>query len=121
MAHLHRPEAPGTYTDIRNLKWSDTEKVIARRAFDHALQRELQEVMQKAQRMAATIEQPSDLWELESFLAKRRNEIDRKYDYRYSVLPQVFVNLVREGRVHEQQLDGLAKDKLGYIHQFARH
>ena len=121
MAHLHRPDAPDTYTDIRRMKWSDTEKAIARRAFDHALQQELHEVVQKAQRMAATIEQPSDLWELESFLTKRRNEIDRKYDYRYSVLPQVFVNLVREGRVHEQQLHGLAEDKLGYIHEFAMH
>ncbi len=121
MARLHQSDAPGSYTDIRNLRWSETEKAIARKAFDHALQKELQEVIQKAQRMAATIEQPSDLWELESFLTTRRNEIDRKYDYRYSVLPQVFVTLVREGRLHEQQLHGLAEDKLGYIHEFAKH
>ena len=121
MAKLFHSDAADTYGDIRRLKWSDTEKVIARKAFEHALQKELHEVIQKAKRMAATIEQPSDLWELESFLAKRRNEIDRKYDYRYSVLPEVFVNLVREGRVGEQQLHGLAEDKLGYIHEFAKH
>ena len=120
MAQLAHSEAPGTYTDTRRLKWSETEKAIARKAFDHALQKELQEVIQKAKRMAAAIEHPSDLWELESFLTKRRNEIDRKYDYRYSVLPQVFVNLVREGRVYEEQLRGLAEDKLGFIHGFAK-
>lgn len=119
MAHLHRPEAPGTYADIRRMKWSDTEKVIARRAFDHALQRELDEVIRKAQQMAAKIQQPSDLWELESFLTRRRNEIDRKYDYRYSVLPEVFGQLVREGRVYEKELHGLTEDKLAFVHKFA--
>ena len=121
MAHLSHPDAPDTYAAIRRLKWSETEKVIARNAFEHALQQELHEVIQKAKRMAAMIEQPADLWELESFLTRRRNEIDRKYDYRYSVLPEVFVNLVREGRIHEVQLHGLAKDKLGYIYAFAKH
>jgi hypothetical protein len=121
MARLHQSDAPDTYLDIRRLKWSDTEKVIARKAFEHALQKELHEVIQKAKQMAATIEQPSDLWELESFLTKRRNEIDHKYDYRYSVLPEVFANLVREGRIYEVELHGLAEEKLGYIHEFAKH
>ena len=119
MAHLHRPEAPDTYTDIRNLRWSQTEKAIARKAFERALQKELEEVIHKTQRMAATIVQSSDLWELESFLTKRRNEIDRKYDYRYSVLPEVFGELVREGRIYEKELHGLAEDKLAFVHKFA--
>ena len=119
MAHLAHSDAPDTYADIRRMKWSDTEKAIARRAFDHALQQELHEIMQKAKRMAATIEQPSDLWELESFLTKRRNEIDRKYDYRYSVLPEVFGALVREGRLYEKELHGLTEDKLAFVHKFA--
>src|ERR1017187_3492788 len=114
MAHLHQSGAPDTYTDIRNLKWSETEKAIARKAFEHALQKELQEVIQKTQRMAATIEHPSDLWELEGFLTRRRKEIDSKFDYRYSVLPDVFGELVREGRVYEEELRGLGEDKLAY-------
>ncbi|HEY4962881.1 MAG TPA: hypothetical protein VII29_18645 [Terriglobales bacterium] len=120
MAHLHQPEAPDTYTDIRNLRWSQTEKAIARKAFERALQKELHEVIQKTQRMAATIEHPSDLWELESFLTTRRKEIDDKFDYRYSVLPDVFGELVREGRVHEDELRGLAEDKLAYIRRYAK-
>jgi hypothetical protein len=30
------------------------------------------------------------------------------YDYRYSVLPLVFGNLIREGRLSEEELHGLA-------------
>ena len=120
MAHLHQPEAPDTYTDIRNLKWSQTEKVIARNAFDRALQKELEEVIQQSKRLAEKIQQPSDLWELEGFLTKRRNEIDRKYDYRYSVLPEVFGCLVRDCRISEDELHGLAEDKLAHIRRVAK-
>ena len=64
--------------------WSKSEKTIARTAFDAALTRELQEVMQEAKQMANQIKEPADVWELEHYLTQRRKEIDRKYDYRYS-------------------------------------
>ena len=70
--------------------WSRSEKTIARKAFDAALGRELHEVIQEAQKMASQIQQSSDLWDLEHYLTQRRKEIDRKYDYRYSLLTQVF-------------------------------
>jgi hypothetical protein len=44
-----------------------------------------------------------------------RKEIDRKYDYRYSVLPIVFAQLIQDGRITHQELHGLAEDKLGYV------
>jgi len=49
--------------------------------------------------MAKNIEQPADLWELEGYLTDSRKDVDRRYDYRYSVLPLVFGNLVRQGRL----------------------
>ena len=49
-----------------------------------------------------------------------KSEIDRRYDYRYSVLPLVFGNLVREGRVSEEELHGLADDKLAHIRSYAK-
>jgi hypothetical protein len=48
--------------------WSRSEKAIARRAFDAALGRELQEVIQKAKQLANEIQQSSDLWDLERAL-----------------------------------------------------
>jgi len=38
-----------------------------------------------------------------------------QFDFRYSVLPVVFGNLIREGRLTEEELLGLAEEKLSYI------
>jgi hypothetical protein len=99
--------------------WSKSEKAIARKAFDAALGRELLEVIRKAKRMATEIQQSSDLWDLEHYLTERRNEIDRKYDYRYSQLTQVFGRLLHERRLKEEELRGLREDKMKLIHSFA--
>jgi Photoprotection regulator fluorescence recovery protein len=108
------------YTTMRDLKWSHSEKTIARKAFKQALGREFEAVMQEAKQRAAKIEQPSDLWNLEAYLTDKRKEIDRKYDYRYSVLPHVFGNLVREGRLGEEELRGLRQDKLELVRSYVK-
>src|ERR1019366_9625252 len=100
--------------------WSKSEKAIARKAFDAALGRELYEVIQEAKRMASQIRQSSDLWDLEHYLTQRRKEIDRKYDYRYSQLTQVFGRLLYEKRLGEEELGGLREDKLKSIRSFAK-
>ena len=100
--------------------WSRSEKTIARKAFDAALGRELHEVIQEAKKMASHIQQSSDLWDLESYLTQRRKEIDRKYDYRYSRLTQVFGRLLHESRLSEEELRGLREDKLKPIRSFAK-
>jgi len=100
--------------------WSRSEKAIARTAFDAALGRELHEVIQQAKKMASQIQQSSDLWDLEHYLTQRRKEIDRKYDYRYSQLTQVFGRLLYEKRLGEEELRGLREDKLKSIRSFAK-
>src|ERR1022692_446268 len=95
--------------------WSRSEKALARKAFDAALGRELQEIIQEAKKMASQIQQPSDLWDLEHYLTQRRKEIDRKYDYRYSQLTHVFGKLLYEKRLREEELRGLREDKLNSI------
>jgi hypothetical protein len=97
------------------VKWSPSEKSIARRVFDAALQRALDAITQEVKQMADRIKTPSDLWALEEYLTQSRKEIDRKYDYRYSVLPIVFAQLIQDGRITHQELHGLAEDKLGYV------
>ena len=99
--------------------WSRSEKTVARAAFDAALKRELQEVMQEAKQMANQINEPADLWDLEHHLTQRRKEIDRKYDYQYSQLTHVFGRLLHEQRLREEDLLGLQEDKLKLIRSFA--
>ncbi len=101
------------------LRWSKSERATARKAFDHALNQELQEVIQQAKQMAAAIKQSSDLWDLEHHLTQRRKEIDRKYEYRASKLTFVFGTLIHERRLAEEDLRGLREDKLKAIRSHA--
>jgi triphosphoribosyl-dephospho-CoA synthetase len=98
---------PNTYPYQNEPTWSKSEKAIARTAYDAALKRELQQVIQEAKQKANQIKEPADLWDLEHYLTERRKEIDRKYDYRYSQLTHVFGRLLYEGRVSEEELRGL--------------
>jgi hypothetical protein len=119
MANFPHPGNQDGYNRMRDMSWSHAEKTIARKAFKQALAREFEAVIREAKQMAAKIEQPSDLWDLEAYLTHSRKEIDRKYDYRYSMLTLVFGILVREGRLSEEELQGLAEDKLAHIHSNA--
>jgi hypothetical protein len=107
------------YTSAHDLKWTPAEKAIARKTFNLALSRELEAVIREVKERATKITEPSELWDLERYLTQRREDIDRKFDFRYSVLPLVFGNLIREGRLTKRDLDGLAEDKLGFIHRRA--
>jgi hypothetical protein len=113
------PSDQDFYSTMRKLKWSSPEKAIARRCFDRALQRELDEAIQSAKEMAKKIRHASELCELEHHLTQLRKEIDRKYEYKYSTLVLVFADLVREGKLDAEDLRGLPQDKLRHIRQHA--
>ncbi len=120
MTSLSRSATPDGYPNRRDLRWSRSEKAIARKAFDAVLKRELHEVIQETKQMASQSKQPSDLWDLEHYLTQRRKEIDRKYDYRSSQLTHVFGKLLQEGRLAEEELRGLREDKLESIRSYAK-
>ena len=111
---------PNKYPHPNELTWSRSEKAIARAVFDAALKRELHEVMQKTKERANQIKEPADVWELESYLTRRRKDIDRKYDFRFSRLTPVFGRLLFEHRVSEDELRGLGEDKRKAIHSCAK-
>jgi hypothetical protein len=98
-----------------DLKWSQSEKKIARRVYDTALETELAEIVAEFKGRAAAAASPDEMWELERYLSRRRHEIQEKYDYRYSQLILLFARLLREGRISEDQLHGLSEEKLSYI------
>ena len=100
--------------------WSRSEKIIARKAFDAALKRELHEVMQEAKQIASQIQQPSDLWDLEHYLTEHRKDINRKYDTRGSRLKDVMGRLLYENRIGEEDLRGLGDEKMKSIRSFAQ-
>jgi YD repeat-containing protein len=54
-----------------------------------------------------------------NYLTKPRTQIDRQFDYRYSILVFVFSDLIRQGRLSEQEPHGLSEDKLASVRQYA--
>jgi hypothetical protein len=98
-----------------DLKWSPSEKKIAREAFDAALEAALAGVLVEFKRKAEGVTTPSALWEIENYLRERRREIDEKFDYRYSQLLFVFVRLIRDGHLDENRLAGLSDEKRNII------
>ena len=100
--------------------WSNSEKAIARRVFDAALKRELQDVMRETKQKANQIKEPADVWELERYLTQRRKDIDRKYEFRSSQLLRVFGTLLHEGRISEEELCGLGEDKMKAVRSTAK-
>ena len=63
--------------------------------------------------MIARASAPSDIWRVHDYLSQHRRTVDKLYDYRYSVLLNVFAS--GEGWLTEADLIGLQKDKIERI------
>jgi hypothetical protein len=101
----------------RNLTWSSGEKKIAHAAFEAALERERAAVRRKVEAMLQSSPDSAEIWGIRDYLNDKAREIDGKYDFRYSVLIDVFARLVAEGWLTLPELAGLRSDKLQLIEQ----
>ncbi|MDR2154665.1 MAG: hypothetical protein LBE78_06530 [Burkholderiaceae bacterium] len=97
------------------LMWVQSEKKVARRVFEAALNAEKAELVTEFKARAMAVTQPDDIRLIEQYLRDKRYEIDRKYDSRCSQLIRVLARLLSEGRIHEDQLIGLADEKRAWI------
>lgn len=104
---------------LRDIKWSKSEKTIARKAFDRAVDKEHAMLASRIRTMAQELDDADGIWTLHDFLSKKRREIDEKYDYRYSVLLFVFARLIGEGLIETADLQGLSEDKMQIIRHLA--
>jgi Photoprotection regulator fluorescence recovery protein len=95
--------------------WSPTEKKIARAAFDKASEKEHAAILREVHSMLNASNDPRVVWRIHDYLSERRREHDQKFDYRYSELIFVFARLIREGWLTEEDLAGLAQEKLEKI------
>lgn len=100
---------------FRHMKWSKAEKKVARRAYDLAYRRECEALIKEVKARSRKVAEPDELWSLADYLWAHRQEIDDKYDYRYSVLPLVFARLASESWLSLADLEGLDPDKLATI------
>jgi hypothetical protein len=73
-----------------DLKWSGKEKKVAREAFDKAYKREMQHIQREVSKRVKSFRENAEVWKLHDYLSEVRREVNRKYDYRYSMLILVF-------------------------------
>lgn len=105
---------------VEYIPWTQSEKKIARKAFDQAFERQCASIKAEAEKMIANAAAPSDIWRVHDYLSKHRKRIDALYDYRYSVLLEVFGVLLRDGWLNEAELAGLQQDKIDRIKRWAK-
>jgi hypothetical protein len=103
-----------------DLNWTPSEKKIARRAYEAALDVALAKILTEFKAKAAQVATPSEMWDLEEYLRRQRKHIDTKFDYRYSQLVLVFAVLIHEGYLDEGSLAGLSEEKLEAIRRVLR-
>ena len=104
--------------NFSDVKWSPSEKKVARSTFDAALELALAKAMAEFKRRAGAATTPAEMWEIENYLRQQRKEIDETFDYRYSQLPFVFAGLIRQGHLDESLLAGLSEEKREIIRSF---
>ena len=104
---------------MKDIKWSDAEKKVARRAFDSALKRECAAIMQNLKELSIKAENTDDIWAIHDYLTEQRKAIYEKYDYRYSQLIYVFGRVLREGWINDEDIEGLNEEKRQAIHHIA--
>ncbi|NEO28224.1 MAG: hypothetical protein F6K03_15420, partial [Kamptonema sp. SIO4C4] len=100
--------------------WSQAEKQVARVAFETAHNREAEAILEEVRKTATAIADLEEVWRLHDFLSARRHDMDGKYDFRYSNLIFVFAQLVGEGWLSLEDLEGLAREKLTKISALSR-
>jgi len=104
---------------MRYFEWSNTEKILARKAYDRAYERECTKISEKVRGMLSRMEDPKEIWKIFDYLKKNRREMDSKYDYRYLILIIVFGKLMKEGLILDSDIDKLSQDKIDAIRRIA--
>jgi Photoprotection regulator fluorescence recovery protein len=100
-------------------KWTQGQKAAARKAFEAALERECRAIRAKVVQMLEKEPDPLEIFRIHDYLGEQRREVNRKYDYRYSVLISVFATLLREGWLKEEELSGNGDEKVRRVKELA--
>ena len=105
----------------RGVKWSTSEKKIARRAYNAAFERQCSSIAAETNRMLKRMSNPAEIWGIEEYLSERRRDVARVYHYSYSDLDIVLSRLMGDGWLTEADLDGLQSDKIADIKRGAEN
>mgnify|MGYP000072495143 CR=1 FL=1 len=69
---------------------------------------------------AENLAKSKDIWELHDFMTKEINNIEKSYDYRYSVLLLVFSRLKKDSWLRLDEVKYLSEDKLERLNEILK-
>lgn len=102
----------------RDVKWNQTEKKVARAAFDKGRDSYFQKLYKEIQKKANALSEPKDIWQLQEFIKKKDKETDQLLDFRYGVLPIVLAGMITRKLLSIDELEGLNEEKIEIIETF---
>ncbi|NOT85183.1 MAG: hypothetical protein HOP02_10500 [Methylococcaceae bacterium] len=91
-------------------EWSKHEKIVARKAFDLALARRNQQLIEQVNNTHA--KSVDEVWALLEVLQTANRDMQRVFDFRYSQLDLVFLRLIHDGLLSIAELEGLGPERL---------
>jgi hypothetical protein len=99
------------------LKWSASEKSAAHAAFESARSRERLAIRRHVEVLLHETIDGNEIWAIRDYLNDKARELDKKYDFRYSVLISVFARLLAEGWLTMEDLRDLDNAKCKLIRE----
>ncbi|OAB58505.1 hypothetical protein AY600_12440 [Phormidium willei BDU 130791] len=103
-----------------DIDWTTAEKDLAQAAFKKAYHREVAALVNDVKTKVEAISGLDELWQLHDYLSARRHDIDGKYDYRDSMFLFAFSQLIKEGWLSLEELEGLHPSKQKKVAALAR-
>jgi len=95
------------------MNYTKSEKKVAKELFELARQRDYKHLQKSIKQYEC--DTPENIWDLREFLNKKAREFDNKYDYRYSVLDEVFIGLILEELLSIDELKGFSQERQEYL------
>jgi len=95
--------------------WTNSEKRVARVAFEGARVAELNDLLLQFKQHAAQAKEIDEVWEIRDWLNAEQRQFERNYDFRYSQLIRVFGHLLARRPIDINALQGLSDEKIAAI------
>ncbi|BAQ65685.1 hypothetical protein [Geminocystis sp. NIES-3709] len=105
---------------ITETQWTSTEIEISQRVLKTAYQRETETLVTQIRHQINNLTEMEQLWQIHDILSAKRYDLDGKYDARESMLIFTFAQLLKEGWISLEELQGLDPTKLAKVSSLSK-
>ncbi len=100
--------------------WNPQEIEISQRVLKKAYQKETETLVAEVRYKINNMTEMEHLWQVHDILSAKRYDLDGKYDTREPMLIFTFAQLLKEGWISLEELQGLESAKLAKISSLAK-